>query len=101
MAYWRALAREGVGAGRRNTTIASFTGHLLWHGVDPEVVMELMLAWNRMRCDPPLMDDEVVRTVNSIQQTHRRHTSNAEVAVGTQYDKVSEPDRQPEDPLSS
>jgi hypothetical protein len=71
--HWRALAREGVEAGRRNATLASFTGHLLWHGVDPGVILELMLAWNRARCRPPLPDDEVVRTVRSIEETLRRH----------------------------
>jgi hypothetical protein len=71
--HWRELAREGVEAGRRNATLASFTGHLLWHGVDPAVILELMLAWNRARCRPPLSDEEVVRTVRSIEETQRRH----------------------------
>lgn len=70
LAYWRSLIREGIGEGRRNVTIASFAGHLLWHEVDPDVVMELMLAWNRTRCRPPLDDDEVIRTVRSIERTH-------------------------------
>ncbi len=51
---WRQLVREGVNEGERNSTIASLTGHLLWHGVDPQVALELMLAWNRLRCRPPL-----------------------------------------------
>lgn len=72
LSYWRALVREGVAEGRRNRTIASFTGHLLWHGVDPDVIMELVLAWNRVRCSPPLEDEEVIRTVRSIERTHTR-----------------------------
>ncbi len=71
--YWRGLVHQGVEAGRRNSTVASFTGHLLWHGVDPDVILELMLAWNRVRCRPPLSDEEVIRTVRSIERTHRRH----------------------------
>jgi len=71
-AYWRALAQEGVREGQRNTTVASFAGHLLWHGVDPDVAMELLLSWNRVRCKPPLDDDEVIQTVRSIVRTHRR-----------------------------
>lgn len=70
--HWRALLREGVGEGARNATIASLTGHLLARQVDEEVVMELMLAWNRLRCRPPLDDDEVIRTVDSITRTHFR-----------------------------
>lgn len=73
LAYWRALAHEGVKEGQRNSTVASFAGHLLWHGVDPDVVMELLLSWNRVRCKPPLDDDEVIMTVQSIQRTHTHH----------------------------
>jgi Bifunctional DNA primase/polymerase, N-terminal/Primase C terminal 1 (PriCT-1) len=68
--YWRELVEAGVEEGRRNTTIASFAGHLLWHGVDPAVVLELMLCWNRLRCRPPLDDDEVARVVASITHLH-------------------------------
>ena len=55
-----------------NTTVASFSGHLLWHDVDPDVVLELMLAWNRVRCRPPLDDEEIIKTVQSIERTHKR-----------------------------
>jgi hypothetical protein len=72
LAYWRSLARGGVEEGQRNNTIASFAGHLLWHGVDPEVVLELLLSWNRVRCKPPLDDDEVARVVASITELHQR-----------------------------
>lgn len=71
-AYWRALLKEGVTEGSRNATIASLTGHLLWHGLDSEVVTEMLLCWNRVRCRPPLGDDEVVRTVASINRSQRR-----------------------------
>ncbi len=72
MAYWRRLVTEGVAEGQRNNTIASLTGHLLWHGVDPDVVTDLMLCWNAERCRPPLPDEEVVRTVKSITRSHFR-----------------------------
>lgn len=70
VAHWRALVREGVEEGKRNTTIASFAGHLLWHGVDAEVVLELLLCWNRLRCRPPLDDGEVAQVVASITHLH-------------------------------
>ena len=73
LAHWRTLVTEGVTEGVRNETVASLTGHLLWHGVDPEVALELLLAWNRARCRPPLPDEEVARTVESIVRTDRRH----------------------------
>jgi hypothetical protein len=71
MGYWRRLLAEGVPEGRRNSSIASLAGHLFHHQVDEAVVTELLLAWNRARCRPPLADDEVVRTVQSIARLHR------------------------------
>lgn len=67
---WRHLVKEGVAQGQRNSTIASLTGHLLWHNVDPDVALELFLAWNRVRCRPPLDDTEVARVVASITKLH-------------------------------
>ena len=70
--HWRNLVREGVSEGQRNNTVASLTGHLLWHGVDADVALELMLSWNRIRCRPPLSDDEVAQTVQSIERLSRK-----------------------------
>jgi hypothetical protein len=70
--YWRQLVQEGVPQGERNNTIASFTGHFLWHGVDPDVVQELLLCWNRLRCRPPLPDEEVIQVIDSITRLHER-----------------------------
>ncbi len=70
--YWRDLVAEGVPEGQRNSTIASLAGHLLWHEVDPDVVSEMLLCWNRVRCRPPLPDEEVLRTVQSITRLHQR-----------------------------
>jgi hypothetical protein len=68
--YWRNLVRAGVEEGERNARLASLAGHLLWHEVDPEVVLELLLAWNRVRCHPPLDDTEVAGVLNSITRLH-------------------------------
>lgn len=70
--HWRALVREGVEEGERNATIASLAGHLLHRDVDLQVVLELLLAWNRVRCRPPLSDHEVARVVESISRLHER-----------------------------
>jgi hypothetical protein len=67
---WRRLVHDGVPAGQRNSSIASLAGHLLWHQVDPEVLLELLLAWNRMRCRPPLEDAEVAQVVANIVRLH-------------------------------
>ena len=70
--YWRQLVHEGVMEGERNSTIASLAGHLFWHGVDTDVVQDLLLSWNRVRCKPPLDDEEVIRTVHSIKRLHEQ-----------------------------
>ena len=72
---WRRLVREGVPKGQRNSSIAALTGHLLWHQVDPEVVLELLLSWNRMRCRPPLQDAEVAQVVSNIIRLHFNENS--------------------------
>jgi Primase C terminal 1 (PriCT-1) len=45
-------------------------GHLLWHGVDPDVVLEFLLAWNRVRCRPPLDEAEIAQVVANIVRLH-------------------------------
>jgi hypothetical protein len=72
LSHWRDLVRRGVKEGERNATIASLCGHLLWHGVDAQVALELLLCWNRERCAPPLDDAEVASVVASITRLHER-----------------------------
>jgi hypothetical protein len=76
--WWRQRVQEPVPEGARNATLASLTGHLLWHGVDPEVALELLLCWNRVRCAPPLSEEEVARTIDSITRTHLRRREEPE-----------------------
>jgi hypothetical protein len=85
---WRRLVQEGVPEGQRNSSIASLAGHLLWHQVDPEVVLELLLAWNRMRCRPPLDDAEVAQVVSNIVRLH--FSENASGAPGD-LDRIPTP----------
>ncbi|ACX52291.1 Bifunctional DNA primase/polymerase [Ammonifex degensii KC4] len=63
---WRQLISGGVEEGQRNNSIAALAGHLLRKRVDPYVALDLLLAWNQVKCRPPLPDEEVVRTVDSI-----------------------------------
>lgn len=66
VADWRRLVADGVPQGQRNETIAAPAGHLFRRYIDPIVVLNLLLAWNQARCYPPLTDDEVAATVDSI-----------------------------------
>jgi len=63
---WRELVKIGIGEGGRNDAIARLAGHLLSRRVDPYVTLELVRCWNEFRNKPPLPDEEVVRTVNSV-----------------------------------
>jgi putative DNA primase/helicase len=65
-AQWRELVGTEVAEGRRNATAASLAGYLLRNRVDPWVTLDLLLAWNRIHCRPPLDDAEVATTVRSI-----------------------------------
>lgn len=65
-AEWRALILAGVSEGQRNHSVARLAGHLLRRHIDPLVALELLTAWNAIRCHPPLDSDEVARTVDSI-----------------------------------
>lgn len=63
---WRQLISEGVTNGSRNDAVTRLTGHLLRRFVDPEMVHELVQAWNLARCAPPLQPEEVTKAVASI-----------------------------------
>jgi hypothetical protein len=52
--------------GRRNDTIARYTGRLLAHGITAKETYILMLALNRFVCQPPLQGKEVETIVKSI-----------------------------------
>lgn len=75
LSHWRQLVREGVDEGSRNSTLASLAGHLLRQGVDPQVALELLLAWNRVHCRPPLADNEVAQVVDSITRLHQQDSN--------------------------
>jgi hypothetical protein len=63
---------EGVAEGARNATLISLCDHMLGQGLEPAVVRELLLAWNRMACRPPLDDDEVARVLASSLRCRQR-----------------------------
>ena len=63
---WRRLVDGGAEIGQRNDSVASLAGHLLRRGLDPHVTLLLIRCWNAHKNKPPLPEDEVVRTVNSI-----------------------------------
>jgi hypothetical protein len=63
---WRALFADGAAERHRKDALARLTGHLLGRRLDPMLVLDIVMMWNRERFRPPLGDDEVTQTVNSI-----------------------------------
>jgi hypothetical protein len=73
---WRELV-SGVAEGQRNNAVVRLVGHLLRRYVDPILALELVRCWNSCRCTPPLPDDEVMRTVDSIARLELRRQGGA------------------------
>ncbi len=60
---WAALIRQGAEPGGRHPSLLALAGHLIAKGVDPAVVLELLLAWNAARCRPPKPQAEIEAVV--------------------------------------
>ncbi|NIM99495.1 MAG: AAA family ATPase [candidate division Zixibacteria bacterium] len=59
---------RGVSHGNRNATCAMLAGHYLARRLPKEEIAEILLAWN-LRNRPPLSEEEIVRTVESVYKT--------------------------------
>lgn len=66
--HWVRITCEGAAEGARNHTAASLAGYLFRLGAQPSDVHELLLAWNSVRCRPPLPATEIANVVKSIAQ---------------------------------
>lgn len=62
----------GVEDGERNTSLASLIGYLLRRYVDENLVYGYAYLWGK-NCNPPLSDDRINRTFNSILKKHKRN----------------------------
>jgi hypothetical protein len=73
---WRQLVCGEISEGRRNDTVAKLAGHLLRRYIDPHVALDLLMAWNQTRCQPPLALAEIKTIVDSIARRElKRRTS--------------------------
>jgi hypothetical protein len=52
--------------GGRNVALASIAGSLRGRGLDPETICMVLLEVNRLRCEPPLAEPEVVQIGRSV-----------------------------------
>jgi hypothetical protein len=65
-AEWIKVLTEGVTEGARNTEVARLAGKLLRELNEPMIAAQLVACFNRACCYPPLPDDELARTLDSI-----------------------------------
>jgi hypothetical protein len=64
---WRRIAGATVQDGQRHNVLARLAGHLLCNPLNDALeVRELLLGWNRGRCEPPLPDREVIGMVERL-----------------------------------
>ncbi len=88
------LGEGKIPAGSRNDSLVSLAGTMRRRGMDPEAILAALLAENKVKCDPPLDEDEVVSIVNSVS----RYEPDEEAAIktvavkrkGLELDAVSE-----------
>ncbi len=69
---WARLFGEEIPEGGRNHALAQRAGYLLRLGVDSGAAVEILLAWSRAHCKPPLSDEEIRQTVNSVARREKR-----------------------------
>ena len=64
------VPREVLGGpvreGGRNVALTSVSGSLRSRGLDEETICHVLLEVNRLRCEPPLSEAEVIRIARSI-----------------------------------
>jgi hypothetical protein len=72
--FWVQLTGQPVSE-YRDMAVARLSGLLMRRYVEPRVVLELLLGWNAMRCNPPLSREEVVKIVDSIAGKELRRRS--------------------------
>jgi hypothetical protein len=63
---WRSRIGSPIPEGQRNDTLARISGHLLAHGIDPHVCLEIIVSLNATHCAPPLPEEEILNLVASI-----------------------------------
>ena len=65
---WRKIAGTRLPNGERTTGLLRIMGHVISNSptLDPGVLRELFLGWNRGMCDPPKADREVVEMVENL-----------------------------------
>ena len=62
----RGVLSDPIRDGRRNVTLASIAGSLRDRGLDAKTICVVLLEVNRVRCEPPLGEAEVISVGQSV-----------------------------------
>ncbi len=68
---WVALIADGASKGERNTTATRFIGYLLRADIHEDIAWALTELWNNA-CQPPMDEDRLLRTFDSIHAAELR-----------------------------
>lgn len=74
---WRSFVDEDVDGSRRGAAIARLYGLLVRRYIDPVVALGIVRNHNKLHCQPPLDDAEVVRIANDIANREAEHRRSA------------------------
>lgn len=81
--------------GERNSALASIAGSMIARGLTAEEVLIWALGWN-MGCNPPMSEEEVRRTVESIANIHLRNYGSLPVPIVEVSPEVKRRTKQPD-----
>ena len=73
------ILRNGTGEGNRNDTATRLAGHLLAKGVPESEAWEILCNWNNHKNRPPLDQDELRHTFESVCKRERKSSKIVEI----------------------
>jgi len=75
------LLKNGCKQGERNHSATSLIGHLLKTGIREAEAWEIIQTWNRDKVHPPLDQDELKKTFDSIRALEKKNTPSSNPAA--------------------
>lgn len=86
---YAAILQNGATEGNRNHTVTKLVGHLLGKGISATETWEIVHTWNLTKNNPPLDEDEMRRTFDSIKESQElRAKTEKEIEVCQFLDTV-------------
>ena len=84
------LLQNGCNAGERNNCATRLIGHLLKTGMNETEVWEIIKTWNKDKVKPPLGEDELKKTFDSIKTAEKKtQTTTPKFAIDSLLDDLN------------